>query len=452
MAELLSDLRSVRRAARTVTGRLGEEAVDGVESACKHLLHRLDLGVDHTVVVILGGTGCGKSSLFNALAGMEFAEVGAIRPTTSRPAVCVWGDGTDRLLRWLGVERDMWIQRDSTLEEHIKELRGLILVDLPDIDSIAPGHCETVNELIPLADMLVWVTDPVKYADRSLHARYLTPMREHEGSMVVVLNRVDTLQPADAASVLEDLTAQLARDGLTQAPVLATSAVMGQGVEELRGLLARATRSRTTSVLRAATQLREVASGLRNAVGQSTEPIAASREWVESAQAEAVEALRAFCGAAAAVDALAAGLEPVSVAPPGMDQVRVVLLTWLQCVLDRVPPPWGPAIGHTLASSQNICARLSEAMDGVSPGPRPSWLARLMRRGQVHRERSLRFDLDVCERLTAVVSRTMTAPTLAVLEDWAATQATLGEVLSRAQGPGSRSAESGPRGATGGPD
>ena len=44
---------------------------------------RLALGVDHTVVALAGGTGSGKSSLFNALTGTQFAVPGVARPTTS---------------------------------------------------------------------------------------------------------------------------------------------------------------------------------------------------------------------------------------------------------------------------------------------------------------------------------------------------------------------------------
>src|SRR5690625_7993010 len=56
---------------------------------------RLTLGVDWTVVALVGGTWSGKSSLFNAISGLKFADVGAIRPTTERAAACVW-DGQDR--------------------------------------------------------------------------------------------------------------------------------------------------------------------------------------------------------------------------------------------------------------------------------------------------------------------------------------------------------------------
>ena len=48
---------------------------------------RSALAGDHTVIALAGATGSGKSSLFNALAGRDLAEIGAKRPTTSTPTV-----------------------------------------------------------------------------------------------------------------------------------------------------------------------------------------------------------------------------------------------------------------------------------------------------------------------------------------------------------------------------
>ena len=64
------------------------------------------LAGDHTVVALAGATGSGKSSLFNALAGQELAQIGATRPTTSTPSAAVWGDDpAGPLLDWLAVPR-----------------------------------------------------------------------------------------------------------------------------------------------------------------------------------------------------------------------------------------------------------------------------------------------------------------------------------------------------------
>ena len=124
---------------------------------------RLALGVDHTVVALFGGTGSGKSSLFNALTQLEFADVGARRPTTSRAAACTWGDDAAALLTFLGVDPERRIRRESLLDGSDQdELAGLVLLDVPDYDSVTAAHALQVDRLVPLADVLVWVLDPQK--------------------------------------------------------------------------------------------------------------------------------------------------------------------------------------------------------------------------------------------------------------------------------------------------
>jgi ABC-type nitrate/sulfonate/bicarbonate transport system ATPase subunit len=73
---------------------------------------RLDLGVDHTIVALMGGTGSGKSSLFNAISGLAFAEVGVQRPTTAEVTACVWAQDAGALLDWLQVPTDRRIERE----------------------------------------------------------------------------------------------------------------------------------------------------------------------------------------------------------------------------------------------------------------------------------------------------------------------------------------------------
>src|SRR6201998_2394701 len=67
---------------------------------------RLMLSSRHTVVSLAGGTGSGKSSLFNQLAGADFSTVGVTRPGTRAAHACVWGVfGSGSLLEWLGGPR-----------------------------------------------------------------------------------------------------------------------------------------------------------------------------------------------------------------------------------------------------------------------------------------------------------------------------------------------------------
>ena len=59
------------------------------------------------VLALAGGTGAGKSSLLNALAGREVSRQGATRPVTDEPVAWVPTDAAQELrplLGWVGVE------------------------------------------------------------------------------------------------------------------------------------------------------------------------------------------------------------------------------------------------------------------------------------------------------------------------------------------------------------
>lgn len=109
------------------------------------------------------------------------------------------------------------------------ELDGLVLVDLPDFDSFEQSNRAHAERLIGTADAIVWVTDPQKYADASLHQDFLQPMRAHAPVLEVVLNQADLLGPDQVQRVLADLNRLLENDGLHGLDPLAVSAMTGDG-------------------------------------------------------------------------------------------------------------------------------------------------------------------------------------------------------------------------------
>jgi hypothetical protein len=105
---------------------------------------------------------------------------------------------------------------------------------------VVTGSAALVDRLVKMADMLVWVLDPLKYADASVHRRYLVPLAGHAAVTTVVLNQVDTLSPDQADDCRSDLRRLLDAEGLTETHVLVTSATTGVGLAELRRALASA--------------------------------------------------------------------------------------------------------------------------------------------------------------------------------------------------------------------
>ena len=209
---------------------------------------RRELGAARTAVALAGATGTGKSSLFNALLGGEHASVGVRRPTTSAPVAGVVGEDGEAaaLLDWLGVENRVLLEPRGTAAG----LDGLVLLDLPDVDSVELEHGRSVDRLAEVVDVFVWVVDPEKYADNLLHRRYLRPMATHAEVTLVALNRFDILKEADRALVVADLRRLLAEDGLPGVPVLATCARTGEGVAQLRERLATIVRGRAAAEAR----------------------------------------------------------------------------------------------------------------------------------------------------------------------------------------------------------
>jgi len=256
-------LGALAEAVALAEGRLDPATVEPARAVVQRAGERLGYGLEATVVALAGPTGAGKSTLFNVLAGRELSRTGVRRPTTAATTAAV-GDGVDpELLDWLGVRSRHAL--DSGAAE------GLVLLDLPDFDSVEVAHRAEVDRLVRRVDLLVWVVDPQKYADAALHEHYLRPLAGHAAAMLVVLNQVDLLG-GQAGSARDDLGRILAASGLGDVPVLAVSARTGEGTEPLRRAIDERARSRAAALVRlgadvtaAAGQLSAVAGGGRAA-------------------------------------------------------------------------------------------------------------------------------------------------------------------------------------------
>jgi energy-coupling factor transporter ATP-binding protein EcfA2 len=259
---LTDRLAALRDAVQLAEGRLEVPEVERARALLAKAGARAALG-DATVVALAGATGSGKSTLFNALSGAEVSTPGVRRPTTGVAHATVWVPDdlaavtqTDRLLDWLEVPRR---------HRHAPEpaLDGLVLLDLPDHDSIRQEHRLEVDRLVGLVDVLVWVLDPEKYADAAVHDRYLVPLAGHAGVLLVVLNQVDRLDAAAAAACLRDLRGLLDREGLGRAPLLALSGRTGAGVGELRAELVQRVAARRAATDRLTADVRGAAQALQ---------------------------------------------------------------------------------------------------------------------------------------------------------------------------------------------
>ena len=237
--------------ARRGTDGFSDELLTEANELLTRAGERLMLSADHTVVALAGGTGSGKSSLFNRLSGAEFSTVGVTRPVTSEVHACVWGvSGSGPLLEWLGVPRRYRYARSSVLDSGEQSMSGLVLLDMPDHDSVMGHSTDLVDRLVGLSDLMVWVLDPQKYADAAVHRRFLVPLAGHSEVVAVVLNQSDLLTAAQIEDCVLDLRRLLDSENLHEVQVLVTSAATGAGIEELRKLLIDAVTARRASAAR----------------------------------------------------------------------------------------------------------------------------------------------------------------------------------------------------------
>ncbi|WFE37720.1 GTPase [Micromonospora sp. WMMD998] len=291
---LIARLQAVQRFLAAVDGEVPDAQLVAGHTVVERAGDRLALSGRHTVVALAGATGSGKSSLFNALARMDLSPVGVRRPTTGMAHACVWGplDGAVRLLDWVGVLPRHRFVRESPLDgDDESTLHGLVLLDLPDFDSVQHNHRLEVDRLLGLVDLVVWVVDPQKYADRVIHTSYLREFHRHKDVTVVVLNQADRLPTTELPTVLDDLRRLLDDDGLGGVPLLPTVAVDPAGLSGLRAELEKTVAERQAALRRLSGDVDAVVADLEPLVGP--EP-----PGTRPGDASAQELTRALAGAA----------------------------------------------------------------------------------------------------------------------------------------------------------
>lgn len=171
---------------------------------------------DTLVLALAGGTGSGKSSLLNAIAGRRVAETGVLRPTTEQALAWIPSNPEPGVLELLGR-----LDIDSRLEQDA--FARLAIIDLPDHDSIVLQHHQIVERLLPEVDGVVWVFDPQKYRDPLIHDDYIARLADYQDQFVFVLNQIDLLGQQELTELRNDLEAALVQDGI-EAPRLFTLA------------------------------------------------------------------------------------------------------------------------------------------------------------------------------------------------------------------------------------
>lgn len=164
------------------------------------------------VVALFGGTGVGKSSLLNRIAGQDIAHASAQRPTSTRVTAYLHrSQSLDRL------PQEFPLERLHTALHHEDRWRDLMWLDMPDVDSVATEHRDFVQQWLPHTDVVIYVASPERYRD----LRVWSVLRDHvqDHAWLFVFNQFDR----GTAEQVDDWRRLLAEIGFADPALFATS-------------------------------------------------------------------------------------------------------------------------------------------------------------------------------------------------------------------------------------
>jgi hypothetical protein len=171
------------------------------------------------VVAFFGGTGVGKSTLLNRLAGEAVARVGVERPTSHEVTLYLHD-----AVALADLPDAFPVERVRVERHHDDRRRDVVWIDMPDIDSTATENRALALAWLPHVDLLIYVVSPERYRDdagwRQLRAR------GHRHGWLFVMNRGDEGDPRQVG----DFAAELRRAGFAEPLVVGTvCAARGMG-------------------------------------------------------------------------------------------------------------------------------------------------------------------------------------------------------------------------------